>query len=302
MKRFFRAAVLCALACCFGASASLALTDAPPERHPWGLAVVQDMGAAQVRVPILMYHQLDMTENSDYVVSAKLFEQQLRALKRAGYHAVSLADLRSFVYCGKKLPTNPIVITFDDGYASNFKIGLPILQKLDMKATVFMVGSSVGKDTYKDTAVLILPHFSYDEAKKMLQSGVFEIQSHTFDLHQSAELEGEGARDTMAQQPNESDEAYLALVREDARRFREECGQRLQTEVFALSYPQGVYNVLSEQALAQEGITITLTTQGGVNTLTRSYIESLRKLKRCHVSGSMTPEHLLDWIGDPSQS
>ena len=78
-----------------------------------------------------------------------------------------------YVTYDKPLPPNPIIITMDDGYASNYTCAFPILKKYKTKATIFIVTADVGK-TPKDFA-----HFSWNEAKEMQDSGLVDIQNHT---------------------------------------------------------------------------------------------------------------------------
>ena len=53
-----------------------------------------------------------------------------------------------------------------------------------MKATIFSIGVSFGKDHYKDTDYAMTPHFGAAEAAEMAGSGLISIQSHTYDMHQ----------------------------------------------------------------------------------------------------------------------
>lgn len=82
-----------------------------------------------------------------------------RALSEAGYTGVSFDELQAYVLRGAPLPEKPVVITFDDGYESNYTLAYPILQKYGMKATIFAIGVSFGTDHYKDTDYAITPHF-----------------------------------------------------------------------------------------------------------------------------------------------
>lgn len=54
------------------------------------------------------------------------------------YHVISLADLIEARTQGIRLPDNAVVITFDDGYASNYELAYPILRQFDLHATIFV--------------------------------------------------------------------------------------------------------------------------------------------------------------------
>jgi peptidoglycan/xylan/chitin deacetylase (PgdA/CDA1 family) len=60
-----------------------------------------------------------------------LFAQQMRALKAAGWVAVTLDQLRAYWTKGARLPPGkPIVLTFDNGYHSQYANALPVLKRL----------------------------------------------------------------------------------------------------------------------------------------------------------------------------
>ena len=115
------------------------------------------------------------------------------------------------------LPEKPIVLTFDDGYLSNYADAFPVLGEYNMKATIFAIGVSIGKDTYKDTDHAMTPHFGAAEMQEMVDSGLISIQSHTYDMHQWPPFEdgNDRVRETLAQLPGESDADYEAAVRAD---------------------------------------------------------------------------------------
>ena len=51
-----------------------------------------------------------------------------RWLARHGFHAVTLRDAYATGSFGSSFPTHPIVVTFDDGYHSQFATAAPILR------------------------------------------------------------------------------------------------------------------------------------------------------------------------------
>ena len=147
-------------------------------------------------VPVLLYHHLTETPRSRADISPATFRTHMEALVKAGYTAVTADDMIAFVEQGTPLPEKPIWITFDDGYTSNYTYAYPILKSLGLKGTIFAIGSSIGKSTYKNTTYPITPHFSMEQLKTMADSGVIEVQSHTWDLHQHAPYEPAAARTT----------------------------------------------------------------------------------------------------------
>jgi peptidoglycan/xylan/chitin deacetylase (PgdA/CDA1 family) len=64
-------------------------------------------------------------------VPADEFAAQMQALKSAGWHAVTMDQLEAYWTRGVPLgPGKPIVLTFDNGYASQYLNAMPILKRL----------------------------------------------------------------------------------------------------------------------------------------------------------------------------
>ena len=90
-------------------------------------------------VPILMYHVIAPPPTGapfpGLYVQPQEFAAQMAALKAAGWHAVTLDQLRAYWRHGSRLPAGkPIVITFDNGYHSQFSQALPVLRRLGWPA------------------------------------------------------------------------------------------------------------------------------------------------------------------------
>lgn len=118
-----------------------------------------------IQVPILMYHALgdDLWGEPELFVRAEDMEAQLQYLLDNGYDPIWFSDLRNIEKYDK-----PVILTFDDGYDDNYTILLPLLQKYNVKATVFVVAGLTEQ-----------PHkMSWGEVKTMSQSGLVSIQSH----------------------------------------------------------------------------------------------------------------------------
>lgn len=135
-------------------------------------------GTDDIRVPFLLYHSVPDTLNEDddilLHISKDMFYEHMVALKNAGYNSITLDEYYNYVENNGTLPENPIVICFDDGYENNYTNAWPILKELDMKATIFVIVSRVGDHTVK------YPHFTWQEAIEMEESGVIDIESHSY--------------------------------------------------------------------------------------------------------------------------
>jgi peptidoglycan/xylan/chitin deacetylase (PgdA/CDA1 family) len=85
-------------------------------------------------VPILMYHVINPPPATvpypGLYVPAGEFAAQMEALKAAGWHAVTLDQVRANWTRGVPLPAKPIVLSFDNGYASQYTNALPVLKRL----------------------------------------------------------------------------------------------------------------------------------------------------------------------------
>jgi peptidoglycan/xylan/chitin deacetylase (PgdA/CDA1 family) len=86
-------------------------------------------------VPVLMYHVINPPPaGAPYpglYVPAGEFAAQMQALKAAGWHAVTMDQLEAYWTRGVPLgPGKPIVLSFDNGYASQYLNAMPILKKL----------------------------------------------------------------------------------------------------------------------------------------------------------------------------
>lgn len=249
----------------------------------------QEETAYTASVPILMYHNLaEKGEGSD-TMSVSRFAEHMAALRDAGYESVSFEDLQNYVELGTELPEKPVVITFDDGYESNYELAYPILEEYKMKATIFVIGVSVGKDTYKDTGVAMTPHFSLEQAKEMTDSGLVSVQSHGYDLHEVHGRDPEPIRSGALQKEGESEVAYIEMLREDCRSMTELLGYAPEV----LAYPYGSCSDLSETILSEMGVDVTLTIVPKTNTLIKGMSQSLRQLGRYYMKEELTASDLL---------
>jgi peptidoglycan/xylan/chitin deacetylase (PgdA/CDA1 family) len=119
-------------------------------------------------VPILEYHAIQPPpEGASYpqlFVPQADFERQMDWLHEHGYEAATLDQVEDAWYEGGKLPPKPIVVSFDDGYLSQYVGAFPKMQELGWSGVLNLIAS--GSDL-PDTDV-----------SKMIEAG-WELASHS---------------------------------------------------------------------------------------------------------------------------
>lgn len=92
-----------------------------------------------------MYHRIAYLQADvwNIAVSPENLEEQLKLLKKTG-RVIPLKELVKEVQ-NKWVKKNSIAITFDDGYADNFHIAKPLLEKYELPATFFIPTINIGQ-------------------------------------------------------------------------------------------------------------------------------------------------------------
>ena len=134
------------------------------------------------KVPILMYHNLtnDPSAVTSMTITGERFQEDMEYLEYNGYTPLLSADLINIRAGKEAMPERPVMITFDDGYRSNYDIAYPILQKTGMKAVIALIGKSIRANDNTEANRFFL---KWNEAAEMADSGLVELGSHTYNLH-----------------------------------------------------------------------------------------------------------------------
>lgn len=142
-----------------------------------------ETSAGGVTVPILLYHHISDSIDTQYNVHPEQFAEQMKWLYDHGYSTITIADVARLILQGGEIPERPVVLTFDDGYLDVFQNAYPIMQQYGYVGTFFIIGNTV--DTYQN--------LSTKKLKKMINNG-WEIGSHSMshiDLNQGNNWEYE---------------------------------------------------------------------------------------------------------------
>ena len=192
-------------------------------------------------VPVLLYHHLLPAAEHDgtngAIVSVEDFRQQMDLLFKNGYHTVTLADLYLFIQGKKNLPERSVVITFDDGYLSNYDYAVPILRQYRFRAVQFPITSHI--ENYHPW----LPHMGW--GLMAAAADVFEYHSHSHALHFYT-----GVRAAILVTPEEQ-------LRKDLSHSRE------LLDCFAFAYPFGVWSREAIRFLKETGYKMAFTIRRG---------------------------------------
>lgn len=233
-----------------------------------------------VDLPILMYHSVLKSKNGTYIVTPAQLEQDFKLLVENGYTAVCCQQVIDYVDGKGSLPAKPILITFDDGHYNNMYYALPLLKKYKLKAVLNVIGKfSDFSTTSGDIDNPNYSHVTWDEVAQLSNGGIMEIGNHTYNMHNYKPRFG------LAQKYGESDEQYVATIRNDIDKLQKILFEHTGKQCRVLAYPFGKYNTLAEQALVDMGFRMMFTCNEGVSTIKRGKPESLYKLKRINRSG-----------------
>lgn len=243
-----------------------------------------------IQLPILTFHNIDPDPNklNSVTISPSQFMEDMLYVKALGFHTIHLKELLDYTEGKGALPSNPLLITFDDGYRSNYLYAYPILKELNLKAVIFIVGRYVGHSLYKDGKTKINPHFSWTEAEEMYRSGLIDIQSHTYDMHGTGKMAG-SPRTGAGKLHNESEEMYKKALKDDFSEVKALIEKNIGNKVIAMAYPYGIYTAESEQVAKDLGFKITLTSKSGIN----KSLHNLYMLNRISVSNHTTGPELV---------
>lgn len=207
-------------------------------------------------VPVLMYHSIAVEKGNPIRMPKEQFEAEMKYIKESGYITITLKELYDYFENKVPIPDKAIVITLDDGYADNYNTAYPILKKYGLKATVFVVTSTI--DVNKNC-------LNSSQIKEM-DKDLIHIESHTVTHRDLDKL-------TYSEQLKELKDSKGKLE------------SILGRNVDYLAYPTGKYNNDTIKAAKEAGYKMALTTNGrwsdksdGIFTLDRVYVSTFHSM------------------------
>ena len=215
-QKFFRAAVPLVMLTVSAALSVFVYRLPQPVREP---------------MPVLMYHHM-VPEGQDcnaMTITPGKFRADLDIILAKGYTPVLPGELAA----GAPLPEKPILITFDDGYRSNYDLVYPILREYGVKACI--------------SIIVLMPDLptdnfcTWEQLREMTDSGLVEVGSHSYRLHNLGEDKGNYEKDGtngVERRPGESDGDFQARVLDDIQKSHDRIAAELGS-VTCFAYPFG---------------------------------------------------------------
>ncbi len=217
---------------------------APAVRHlqePPVLRLASVLPQRSLPVPILMYHRVDVLRPTLPAITRRLtvapddFAAQMRWLRAHGYHTITQRRLFDALERGKPLPAKPVLLTFDDGYRDVFGKAMPILARLHMRATAYVITARIsGPD----------PSFLTWSRVRALERHGFDIGSHTVHHLELTAL---------------PDASALSELTASRRVLERHLGHPVQW----FAYPAGAFDAHAADLVREAGYVLAVTTRPG---------------------------------------
>jgi len=126
------------------------------------------------QVIIFCYHRLvDKIRYPGTEITPAAFEAEMKELKDKGITVISLQDLLAWKRGEKNIPPRCAVITFDDGWKSQYEVAWPILKKFGYPITMFIYTEGVRGGSLGGGEAI-----TWEQLADMRDNGV-DIEAHT---------------------------------------------------------------------------------------------------------------------------
>lgn len=202
-----------------------------------------------MKIPILMYHQIDAppprgTPLRGLIVAPASFAWQMRMLRALGYRGLSMRELEPYLQGHRQ--GKVVGITFDDGYQNNLHHALPVLRQHGFTATCYGVSRLIGgTNAWDHGKVAEKPLMTLADWRAWHAAGM-DVGSHTRTHAHLTELPAAAAREEIALS-------------------KQELEQAIGCEVRHFCYPYGHFTAEHAAMAREAGYATATTTQRGRN-------------------------------------
>lgn len=136
------------------------------------------------KVAVLTFHNVvnGEVDLNSVDISVEKFEKYIKYLHDHNYKTLTMDEFYEWKTNGKDIPRKSVLITFDDGWRNFYTEAMPILQKYDMKASVFVIWKYFENCTNED--IDMCAYMDFEDINDIIENYPnIEILSHSYDLH-----------------------------------------------------------------------------------------------------------------------
>ena len=156
-------------------SASAPPTAAPVATPTPPVKVAIDQTA---QVIVYGYHRfVNQVRRPDTEITPQMFEQQMQELKNRGITVIGMQDFLAWKRGEKNIPPRCAIITFDDGWKSQYDVAWPIMKKFGYPFTLFIYTEGVRGGHFGGGEAI-----TWEQLAEMRDAGI-DIQAHS-ETHQ----------------------------------------------------------------------------------------------------------------------
>src|SRR6266545_8318003 len=223
------------------------------------------------QVLIFCYHRLvDKIRYPGTEITPAAFEAQMKELKDKGITVISMQDLLAWKRGEKNIPPRSAVITFDDGWKSQYEVAWPIMKKFGYTFTMFIYTEGVAGGSLGGGQAI-----TWEMLADMRDNGI-DIEAHTAthqDLREGHNimLAAPGGKRTRTKLTGPQ---YEQWVQNEVVGSKQLLEQRLGIKVNCFAVPFGNYNDHVKELARNTGYEAMFTVYGQPITFT-SPLDSL---------------------------
>src|SRR6267378_290416 len=217
------------------------------------------------QVIIFCYHRLvDKIRYPGTEITPAAFEAQMKELKDSGITVIPMQDLLAWKRGEKNIPPRCAVVTFDDGWKSQYEVAWPIMKKYGYPFTMFIYTEGVRGGSLGGGGAI-----TWEQLADMRDNGV-DIEAHTAthqDLREghAITLVGQGVKKTRTKLTGAAYEQWLQNEVVGSKQLLE---QRLGIKVNCFAVPFGNYNDHVKELARNSGYEAMFTVYGQPITFT----------------------------------
>jgi peptidoglycan/xylan/chitin deacetylase (PgdA/CDA1 family) len=217
------------------------------------------------QVIIYCYHRLvDKVRYPGTEITPAVFEAQMKELKDRGITVIPMQDLLAWKRGEKNIPPRGAVISFDDGWKSQYEVAWPIMKKYGYPFTMFIYTEGVRGGSLGGGEAI-----TWEQLADMRDSGV-DIEAHSA-THQDLReghtimLAGPGGKRTRTKLTGPQ---YEQWVQNEVVGSKQLLEQRLGIKVNCFAVPFGNYNEHVKEIARKAGYEAMFTVYGQPITFT----------------------------------